>query len=258
MLSSLKPLIVSAPFGCWFNFPGATSTLGTYTLQNRGGLLYRAWRCLLTLRPRPSLGAWTNRLGLPNPGINSLPLARDYSDKIISVFGFGREEWLEVARHAADRRPLAVEANLSCPNVDHAVFLGDARYAVDLLLSRGVPVIAKLPPVRPLDFAIPLFGAGMRTFHCCNTLATPAGGLSGKPLKQLSLWAVGEVRRLYGDRVRIIGGGGITTPEDIRDYFAAGADHVAIGSMLLNPFRWRHVPALAETAANLSRKESRL
>lgn len=255
MISGAKKLIVSAPFGNWLNFPGATSTLGTFTLHNRGGMLYRLWRCLLTLRPRPGLGAWTNRLGLPNPGIASLPVDGDYGDKIISIYGFNRDEWREVAYQAAARKPLAVELNLSCPNVDHAVFLGDAAMAAHVLIQNKILVIAKLPPINPLASAKIMGDCGVGVFHACNTIPTLAGGMSGKPLKQLSLWAVRDIRQWWGSVATVIGGGGITTPDDIREYHRAGADHVAIGSMLLNPFNWRKVPALIE-AAN-SQEESR-
>ena len=61
----LQPIIIGAPFGNHLRFAGATPTLGTFTVANRGGLLWRLWRCLLTLRYRPEMGGWVNRLGLP-------------------------------------------------------------------------------------------------------------------------------------------------------------------------------------------------
>lgn len=244
----MERLIISAPFGSYFSHEGATSTLGTFTLHNRGGLLWRLWRCALTLRYHRHLQAWTNRLGLPNPGIQSLAPGGDYSKRIISVYGFTREEWFLVADSVARRFPLAAELNLSCPNLNHSVFLDDAAVAVDRLLSRNIPVIAKLPPVRPLDFAIPMWGCGVRTFHACNTLPVPAGGMSGKPLKQLSLWAVRTLKDRWGNDATVIGGGGVTCEEDVRDYLSTGADHVAVGSMLLNPFNRSRLSGLCAAA----------
>lgn len=230
-------LIISAPVGNYLSRPWATSTLGTYTLQCRAGALLRAWRVLRTVRPWPRAGAWVNRLGLPNPGIGSLEGCQDLSGKILSVHGFCREEWIDLSRMVRRLQPLAVEANLSCPNVEQAsiIALLDGCYR---LQDCGLPVIAKLPPVRWMDFARPLYCAGIRAFHLCNTLPTPAGGLSGKPLKPLSLWAVQEVRQTFGESVRIIGGGGVTGPEDAREYLLAGANHVALASGLFT-LRWR-------------------
>lgn len=233
----LRPLILSAPFGNYLSYPWATSTVGTYTLHRRAGMLKRWWRVLTTLRPLRRVGGWVNRLGLPNPGIDALS-GTTLEGRILSVHGFSPGEWTQLGACAAWLRPEALEANLSCPNVAPAA----VRALVDgclRLLNWGLPVIAKLPPVRSLDFARPLYEGGVRHFHCCNTLPTPGGGLSGKPLKPLSLWAVAEVRQAFGEGVEIIGGGGIACVQDVWDYRRAGADRVAVGSALLNVFRGR-------------------
>jgi len=43
----------------------------------------------------------------------------------------------------------------------------------------------------------------------------------------------------------IIGGGGITHLDDVKDYQSAGATHFAVGSVLFNPFNWRRIKAIA-------------
>jgi dihydroorotate dehydrogenase len=178
-----------------------------------------------------------NRLGLPSPGIASLA-KHDLTGRILSVHGFAPAEWAELGFHALRMNPAAVEANLSCPNVDRES-VASMVDACRILLGLGLPVIAKLPPVRWMDLARPLHGIGVRSFHLCNTLPTPGGGLSGKPLKPLSLWAVEEVRTAFGSGVYIVGGGGVSSAEDAREYVSAGADSVAVGSALLNPLRDR-------------------
>ena len=63
-------LVISAPFGNYLE--GAMCsirTLGTFTFNRRGGWLWRIFRVLWTVRYYHRLGAWVNRLGLPNPGI---------------------------------------------------------------------------------------------------------------------------------------------------------------------------------------------
>jgi dihydroorotate dehydrogenase len=188
-----------------------------------------------------------NRLGLPSPGIASLA-KHDLTGRILSVHGFAPAEWAELGFHALRMNPAAVEANLSCPNVDRES-VASMVDACRILLGLGLPVIAKLPPVRWMDLARPLYGAGVRAFHLCNTIPTPGGGVSGKPLLPFALWAVADVRQAFGDRVCIIGGGGVTGVEDVAAYRTAGANHVAVGSTLLNPLHWRRLPALAAALA---------
>lgn len=250
----LERLVISAPFGNWLSFPHATSTLGTFTLHPRGGLVYRLWRCLRTLRYDRRMGGWVNRLGLPNPGIRSLAgrdgrsMGTEALGSILSIHGFTPEEWQGLVTHAEYRRATAVEFNLSCPNVGPAPF-ADVIPGLDKALRLFGPdrVITKLPPVGTVRLVGELYRIGVRAFHCCNTLPTPAGGLSGPVLKPLALEAVREVKQRWPDAM-VIGGGGVRTVEDVRDYRKAGADHVAIASTLLNPFRWRHVPKLAQAA----------
>jgi dihydroorotate dehydrogenase len=247
----IAPLIISAPLGNYLSFAGCTSTLGTFTLRRRGGPFYRLWRCAWTLRYSWRLRGWINKLGLPNPGIDSLA-GRDLSDVIVSVHGLDAGEWaaLGAAVLSMRRFPLGVELNLSCPNVTDGrdAFAAAVRVA-SFLVDGGVRVIAKLPPVRWMEPGDPLYDAGVRTFHLCNTIPTAAGGLSGKTLKQYSLWAIECFRQSFGDAVTLIGGGGVTCEQDVLDYRSAGADHVAVASMLLNPFNWRKVPRLLEATA---------
>lgn len=239
----LNPMIVSAPFGNYFSYPypGATSTLGTFTWHYRGGPIKRLWRCLLTLRYVRKAGGWVNRLGLPNPGIDALRGHR--IDQIISIHGFTSDEWESLAvRAAKGHSAMAVEFNLSCPNVGATHVAANVKTAIERIGPHRC--IAKLPPVRWMALAEPLYDMGVRHFHCCNTIPTPHGGLSGKTLKQYSLWATEEISQKWYDAV-VIGGGGVTCLQDVNDYLAAGAKHVAIGSMLLNPLNWKKARRLA-------------
>jgi dihydroorotate dehydrogenase len=246
----LEKLIIGAPFGNWLRRPGVTSTLGTYTLQRRAGFFKRWWRVLKTVRYYRRPQAWINKLGLPSPGIWSLTQEKAAGNKILSIHGFTPDEWETLASQAGTLGVQAVELNVSCPNVGSAVseVMAGALAAVRLY-SRwhkargGHPLlIVKLPPLRWLDIAARFIDVGVTHFHACNTLPTPGGGLSGKPLKQLSLWAIEEIRRhSFHPHLTLIGGGGITTTQDIDDYLSAGANHVAIASVLLNPFNWRKI-----------------
>ena len=59
------------------------------------------------------------------------------------------------------------------------------------------------------------------------------GGLSGAPCKALSNELIRKTREHYGSRFTIIGVGGIMTPEDAMEKFAAGADLVQLISGMI-------------------------
>jgi len=260
MTNRLKPIIFGAPFGNWFGGRHVTRTLGTFTLKRRGGHLYRWWRVIKTVRYSPLLRAWTNRLGLPNPGIDSAlapgPARKRLPGTILSLHGFGPDDWMEILERFGNfmgevhpgELPAALELNMSCPNVEHDPFgsFGHRRvFEAGLKLVEDLPedarplLIAKLPPVRWEMILDQALAAGMPGVHCCNTLPVKRGGMSGKPLKVINLAVVEKVRERTDD-VRIIGGGGITGTSDILDYHRAGADHFAVASALFAPWhRWR-------------------
>jgi dihydroorotate dehydrogenase len=56
--------------------------------------------------------------------------------------------------------------------------------------------------------------------------AAGAGGLSGPVLRERSLQVLTRLRGRVGDRLALIGVGGVTTPDDVRERLAAGADLV--------------------------------
>lgn len=227
-----EKLKISAPFGNYFKVEGVTSTLGTYTLHRRAGLLNRLWRVLSTVRYLRRPQAWINNLGLPSPEIGALKTAKNH---ILSIHGFNSQEWTILNEKAIELNPIAIELNISCPNIEHR------SQVLKEIQSIAKGKIVKLPPYRWMDLGIPLYDMGVRCFHLCNTIATPGGGISGKPLKQYSLWAIKDFRDRWGDEVHLIGGGGITETKDIDDYLDAGANNVAIGSTLLNPLNWGNI-----------------
>ncbi len=236
----MKPLIISAPFGNWFNYDFATSTIGTYTRYYRGGILKRIWRMIRTLRYNRKLKGWFNALGLPNPGINIINGVVD-SERILSIMGFNQQEWLYLMTNNGFKN---IELNLSCPNVDHKVLISDLKPAILCGQDRLKRLIAKLSPVGWFNQINELYDLGITIFHCFNTYPTTRGGLSGKALIPFVLRAMDRIRAKFGNRVVLIAGGGVTCKEDVDRYRDAGANHVAIASMLLNPLNWYKVEGL--------------
>jgi dihydroorotate dehydrogenase len=234
MVMTLTPLIISAPFGNYIQPTGVTATLGTFTALRRPG---RLLQIIKTVRYYRRIGAWVNRIGLRNPGIDWLTQRAaagrlDVSDKIVSIHGFNDDEWFILLDKLALLQPMAVELNMSCPNVGHINWPAELFHRA---METGLTVIVKLPPVHYELMTEQAIAAGVMWFHCCNTLPVPAGGVSGQPLKPVALQCIRVLRQQYTDRIRLIGGGGIRKPEDIDDYADAGADHFAIATKVFHP-----------------------
>lgn len=251
LAKALNPIIIPAPFGNYLHFRSITSTLGTHTRERRAGPLKRLWRLASTLRFYPAIGACVNRMQLPSPGIdviwhryvNNEGYAIRLRQCILSVTARNNYDWGYLFEKCHDMRPLAIELNLSCPNI-HDADRSDYQYVLKDAMATGLNVIAKLPPIGYMSRLDYCMIAGIRNFHCCNTLATPAGGMSGKPLKQLSLEACREVNKTKPEV--LIGGGGITSAADVIDYHGAGATHYSVGSAWFNPFRWPTLTRLTQ------------
>lgn len=233
--TGIQPMVISAPFGNYIQPQHATATLGTFTVKERPG---RVWRIIKTVRYYPGLKAWVNKIGLRNPGmpwlIREVELGRkSVDDKIVSIHGFTPEDWTSLLSDIVRIKPMAVELNMSCPNVGE---IGWPESLFEQALQTEVEVIVKLPPVRFELMARQAIDAGVRTFHCCNTLPVPSGGLSGKPVMPVTMACIRELRGWWeGESLRIIGGGGITTCEDIDAYVETGVQHVALGTKTMNP-----------------------
>lgn len=247
----VAPLLISAPFGNYLQPPGTTPTLGTFTALRRGGRPAAAGRAMLTMRYYRRLQAWVNRIGLRNPGIESVmrraPHGRPVADCVVSVHGFDAAEWALLLERIHQLQPLAVELNISCPNVGELSW--PDRLFADAV-GTGVPVIVKVPPVRLELMAESAASQGVRWFHATNTLPVSGGGMSGAPLRPLAVRAVAWLRAALGDDVGIIGGGGIREPHHVAEFAEAGANRFAVGTVALRPSTLRGpewvAPLLAE------------
>ncbi|WP_236254256.1 beta/alpha barrel domain-containing protein [Mucisphaera calidilacus] len=232
---AMEPILISAPFGNYIQPEGSTPTVGTFTAMARG---WRVWRILRTLRYSISLDAWTNRIGLRNPGMpwyaRRVAAGKKRADHaVVSIHGFDRPQWSELLALTAEVEPLAVELNMSCPNVGE---IGLPEGLFEEAVATGVPVIVKVPPIRFEAMSEKAIEAGVWGFHAVNTLPVRGGGMSGAPLHPLALRCVADLRRMIGDHgQKIVGGGGIIRNHHIDAFVDAGADYVALGTKTMDP-----------------------
>jgi dihydroorotate dehydrogenase (NAD+) catalytic subunit len=207
-----------------------------------------------------------NSVGLQNAGVDEWvrselpPLSATGARVVASIWGFSAADYEKVASVLAaavraGRAPgvVAVEANISCPNVEDrrrmfahsCAGVTDAVSAAVRGLSGALPLWAKLSPnVTDLpELAGAAASAGAAAVTLINTvmgmaidpatgsmrLGAGGGGLSGPAIHPVAVRAVYEVRAAWPD-LAIIGVGGVTRGVDAAELIAAGADAVQVGT----------------------------
>lgn len=265
-----------------------------FDIQTLGGIMVKG----LTLQPRsgnpPPRMAETpsgmlNSVGLQNPGVDSfIACELPWLDSLdIAVFanisGNTVEEYAEMARRLdaacfsgmAYGLPapsiLAIEVNVSCPNVKCGGMAFGTDSAMVAKVTRAVrantrlPVVVKLSPnvTDIAEMACAAEAEGADAVSLINTLlgmdidirrkrpvfANTYAGLSGPAVMPVALRMVWQTYRAV--KIPIIGMGGIGGWEDAARFILAGASAVAIGTAgLASPsVWWQTVDGLARYAA---------
>lgn len=228
--------IISPPFGNYLTFLPYTCVKGSYTSRQRKGLLKQVIKTL-----RYTKDGWINAIGLRNVGIDNIKI----DDKSV-IYSFALAEgdtWDEMVEHLIrkDVLPDLIELNLGCPNTSNNELPSEEH--IKILLNAFPFVSLKLPAS---EDAYGLFTTyykyGVRVFHCCNTIKTDKGGLSGRKIQDVSLELIYKIRKNYPiDDYTIIGGGGIYSKEDEELYKLAGGDHFSVSTAFLNPFSYKYL-----------------
>ena len=193
-----------------------------------------------------------NTIGLANPGIERLvdtvlPVLRTLGVPLwVSVGGFAAAEYAELCQVLDDHSSIeALELNVSCPNVDEAPESA-AEIVRNARSATRKPLFAKLSPAVPdiAEVARAAEAAGANGLSLVNTirglaidertlrpkLSRAAGGYSGPALKPIALAAVHAC--YSATQIPIVGMGGIVCGRDVLEFVAAGATHVALGTVL--------------------------
>jgi dihydroorotate dehydrogenase (NAD+) catalytic subunit len=198
--------------------------------------------------------ALINSVGLQNIGLQRfidevLPLFEmRKTPVIVNFFGFTEEEYEECAEAIPDDgRVIALEINLSCPNIKHGgLCLGKEKTGVFDIVRRvkavtSLPLFAKLTPevTDIVSMAKAAFEGGADGITVFNTFPAQAvdtkkqalalrGGLSGPFLKPMALKAVTDITRAIP--LPVIGVGGIMNANDALAFLMAGASAVQVGT----------------------------
>lgn len=232
------------------------SDLGAHVVKS---LSTTPWAGNPAPRVHPAAAGMLNSVGLQGEGIahwidHDLPaLERCGARTVVSIWGRTVVEYADAARALASTPVIAVEVNLSCPNLDGGAHLF-AQSAEDTAAAIGavrsavqVPVWAKLTAqVSSItEVARAARSAGAEAVTVTNTLLAMAidpftrrhrlgagrngAGLSGPAIHAVAVRAVHDLHAADPD-LAIIGVGGVTSGEDAVEMMLAGASAVQVGT----------------------------
>ena len=197
-----------------------------------------------------------NSIGLPNKGLEGfldqdLPALAELPVPLcVSVMATSHGEFARLVEGVAGSDAVAaLELNISCPNVESGLIVGE-QAPETLSLLRAVrpiapkPLIVKLTPnvADPASIACAAEEGGADAISLVNTLKATAvdpetlrpwlgagrGGLSGPAIRAVALEQVRAVAASAS--IPVIGMGGIETGADALSFLAAGAAAVAVGT----------------------------
>ena len=236
-----------------------------FPLSKLGGIATKG----TTITPRPgnpspriaeTPSGMLNSVGLQNPGIDAfiereLPYLLTKDTVILAnIAGSTIEECVTIAERLDQTDVHMIELNISCPNVKcGGMAFGTQPKMVEEVVSAAKakakkPLIVKLSPnvTDIAEIARAAESAGADALSLINTLlgmridiekrkpilSNVMGGLSGPAVFPVAVRMVYQVRKAVS--VPILGMGGIRTGRDIVEMMLAGADAVAMGTVMFN------------------------
>lgn len=209
-------------------------------------------------RLHPAGVGMINAVGLQGPGVehwleHELPALTATGARVVaSIWGRSVDDYRRAAEMlaAAPAEVVAVEVNLSCPNLEgrRGIFAHDPDLSAEVVGVSAVcgrPRWAKLSPNtdRIVDVATAVAAAGAEAVTLVNTvlgmvldrhtlrpaLGAGGGGLSGPGIHPVAVRAVYDVHAAAPD-LPIVGVGGVMSGWDAVELLAAGASAVQVGT----------------------------
>ena len=202
------------------------------------------------------VGGMLNAIGIPSKGVpylleHTIPLYRSWTPPlVVSISAPTAEGFASLAAEVSVPGVAAIEANISCPNIEEdgkafAMRAASTEAVVrQMRAATALPLWVKLTPNTGeiADVARAAEAAGADALVVANTILAMAidlesfkprlgnvmGGLSGPAVKPIVLRQVFQCARAV--RVPVIGCGGISTAADAAEYMLAGATAVQVGT----------------------------
>ena len=197
-----------------------------------------------------------NSIGIPSKGIqyfleNTVPHYRQFSSPlVVSISAPTAAQFASLARDVSVSGVKAIEANISCPNLEEEgrAFAMKASSTEDVVRSlrqaTDLPLWVKLTPntgeiadvgkaaeyagADAIVVANTILGMAIDTETFRPRLANVMGGLSGPAIKPIIVRMVYQCSRAVN--IPVIGCGGISNLEDTVEYLLAGAVAVQVGT----------------------------
>ncbi len=211
-----------------------------------------------------------NSFGMPNGGLpyfkDNLPkmvkLAHSVHKPLIAnLIGFSNEDWVTLIKFTETAGVDMVELNFGCPNVweknqQKRILSYHASLVKSTLeqIAKHAPKvkicvkISPLPPDILKEVAKVIIDSGIvqvitATNSYPNAYITAGArngnksidllaGLAGRALKPISVGVVKQLHQILPKRIDIIGCGGVSSANDVKDYLEAGAKAVQIATAL--------------------------
>jgi len=199
-----------------------------------------------------------NAVGLQGPGVeywfqNELPkLLATGASVVCSIWGRSVDDYASAAQMlaAAPSEVIAVEVNLSCPNLEGrgSMFAHDAELSAEVIEATEVCNRARWAKLSPntdrlVEISEAVSTAGAEAVTLVNTLlglvfdpdtARPVlgnggGGVSGPAIHPIAVRAVADVRAALPD-LPIVGVGGVVNGWGAAELMLAGAQAVQVGT----------------------------
>ncbi len=233
---------------------GDLARLGAVVVKSLGA---EPWPGNPAPRVHPTPSGMINSVGLQGPGVvawreHELPAVRATGAAVVaSIWGRHVDDFARAAAGLAGvEGVVAVEVNLSCPNLDGGshLFAHDpvaTAEVVDAAGAAGLPRWAKLSPNtdRVVEVAAAAQGAGAEAVTLVNTLLgmvidldtrRPAlggggGGVSGPAIHPVAVRTVYDVHAALPE-LPIVGVGGVVDGEGAVELLLAGASAVQVGT----------------------------
>lgn len=209
-------------------------------------------------------GGSINSMGLPNLGYRAyaelIPQLKRFGKPVIaSVAGLTEDDFPTIAEMINAVQPDLIEVNLSCPNIPGKPQIGYDQDASERVLKKvrpkiTVPMGVKLPPYFDpahhhamgtmlgrcgVDFLnlINSVGNGLVVDSERETVVIKPkggfGGLGGRLIKPVALANVRAFYKIFGEKMPIIGTGGVMDGGDAFEHILCGASAVQVGTVLV-------------------------